>query len=235
MMLTAKGIRAHIASSEVLRNIDVEVGAGQMLAVVGANGAGKTSLLRALSGLLPLDSGEILFDGHPTAGHSVHALARKGLVHVPQGRQIIPGLTVRDNLLIGAHNLGMKEAEIKERLDREFMRFPVLKDRQAIAGGSLSGGEQQMLAVARGLMMRPKVLMLDEPSLGLAPQIVRLILSTLRSLASEGLAVVLVEQAAVLALEYSDRAMVLRNGECAMEGPSATLRGRQEVVDSYLS
>lgn len=234
-MIVAKGIAARIGPSEVLRGIDIEVQTGELVAVIGANGAGKTSLLRALSNLLPLDAGAITFDGHSTSQRTVHELARSGLVHVPQGRQIVPSLSVRDNLLLGTHHIGMNDAEIQQRLDREFGRFPVLSERQSIPGSSLSGGEQQMLAVSRGLMMRPKVLMLDEPSLGLAPQIVRLILGTLRTLSDEGLAVILVEQAAVLALEYADRAIVLRNGQCVMQGPAASLRGDQAIVDSYLS
>ncbi|MDN5842755.1 MAG: ABC transporter ATP-binding protein [Alcaligenaceae bacterium] len=234
-MIIGKAIRARIGSNQVLRGIDIEVQAGQMLAVIGANGAGKTSLLRALSNVIALESGEISFDGRSTAGRSVHELARHGLVHVPQGRQIIPNLSVRDNLLIGTHHQGLSVSEVNERLEQEFDRFPVLRQRQAIAGGSLSGGEQQMLAVSRGLMMKPKVLMLDEPSLGLAPKIVRLILETLRSLTREGLAVILVEQAAVLALEYSDWAIVLRNGECALQGDAASMAGSQALIEGYLS
>ena len=234
-MLDAKGLRARIGASEVLKGVSATVASGQMLAVVGANGAGKTSLLRAMSSVLPLVAGETIFDGQPVRGASVHALARRGLVHVPQGRQIIPSLSVRDNLLIGTHHLGMTHDEITEGLSREFERFPVLRQRQAIPGGALSGGEQQMLAVSRGLMMRPKVLMLDEPSLGLAPLVVELILKTLRSLADQGLAVILVEQAAVLALEQADTAIVLRNGECVMSGTAASMRGSQAVVNSYLS
>ncbi len=234
-MIEAKGLRARIGASEVLKGVDVTVANGHMLAVIGANGAGKTSLLRALSNVLPLEAGDILFDGQPTRSTSMHALARRGLVHVPQGRQIIPSLSVRDNLLIGTHHLGMTHDELAEGMSREFERFPVLRERQGISGGALSGGEQQMLAVSRGLMMRPKVLMLDEPSLGLAPLVVELILKTLRGLADQGLAVILVEQAAVLALEQADTAIVLCNGECVMSGPAASMRGSQAVVDSYLS
>jgi branched-chain amino acid transport system ATP-binding protein len=234
-MIKATGISARIGPVEVLRNVDMAAAQGQMLAVLGANGAGKTSLLRALSNLLPVQSGEVVFDGRPTRKRSVHDLARHGLVHVPQGRQIVPGLSVFDNLLIGASGLGMPAAELHERVEREFTRFPVLRERRAIPGASLSGGEQQMLAVSRGLMMKPKVLMLDEPSLGLAPRIVRQIVASLRQLADEGLAVVLVEQAAVVALEFADQALVLRNGECVMSGAAASMRGSQAVIDSYLS
>lgn len=234
-MIEAKNIRARIGANEVLRGIDLQVREGEMLTVIGANGAGKTSLLRALSNLLPRQEGTVTIAGVNTQGKSVHELARNGLIHVPQGRQIVPRLSVRDNLLIGTHHLGMSSENIYEALEREFDRFPILRQRQTISGGALSGGEQQMLAVSRGLMMQPKVLMLDEPSLGLAPRIVRLILSTLRTLAQEGLSVILVEQVAALALEYADQAMVLRNGECVMAGTAASMRGSQAVVDSYLS
>jgi len=206
-----------------------------MLAVIGANGAGKTSLLRTLSGLLPIESGEIHFAGQNIASTKAYRLACNGLVHVPQGRQIIPGLSVRDNLLIGAKNSGLSHELISELLEQQWQRFPVLKQRQQISGSALSGGEQQMLAIARGLMMQPKVFMLDEPSLGLAPQIVELIITTLRQLADQGLAIILVEQVAILALESADRAIVLRNGECAMAGSASELLNSRELVNSYLS
>jgi branched-chain amino acid transport system ATP-binding protein len=154
---------------------------------------------------------------------------------VPQGRQIIPGLSVRDNLTIGATNIGLSQSVIAKRMQEQWQRFPVLEKRQKISGSSLSGGEQQMLAIARGLMMQPKVLMLDEPSLGLAPQIVQLIMTTLRGLADQGLAILLVEQVAMLALEYADRALVLRNGACAMQGQAKELLNSRELVNSYLS
>ena len=234
-MISARGIQARIGSSEVLKGIDLEVGPGQLLAVIGANGAGKTSLLRVLSNLLPAHAGEIVFAGSPTAGRSAHDLARSGLVHVPQGRQIVPSLSVRDNLLLGTHALGDTSGDRAARLEREFDRFPVLRERASVAGSSLSGGEQQMLAVARGLMMNPKVLMLDEPSLGLAPQIVRIILTTLRRLADDGLAVILVEQVAALALKVADHAILLRNGESVLQGPAAAFSDNQALVDNYLS
>jgi len=219
----------------VLRDVSLEIAPGELFAVIGANGAGKTSLLRALSGLLPLQSGAITFEGRDIARIPAHRLSRSGLVHVPQGRQVIPGLTVRDNLEIGAKNIGLGRHAIAARMDEQWARFPVLRQRQSIDAAALSGGEQQMLAIARGLMMQPRVLMLDEPSLGLAPQIVQLIMQTLRDLADQGLAVLLVEQVAMLALEVADRAMVLRNGAVALAGPSAELLGSRDLVNTYLS
>nr|ART89655.1 branched-chain amino acid transport ATP-binding protein LivF [uncultured bacterium] len=234
-MLEATKLKASIGASEVLKGIDVKVHAGELLTIIGANGAGKTSLLRALSNILPRSGGEVMFDGQPTSGLPAHVLARRGIVHVPQGRQIVPNLSVRANLEVGTHHLGLSRDEIHARMEAEFERFPVLRERQLIAGGALSGGEQQMLAVSRGLMMGPKVFMLDEPSLGLAPKVVQMILSTLRGLTERGLAVVLVEQVALLALEYADNAMVLRNGECVVSSSAASLRGSRVIVDSYLS
>ncbi len=234
-MITLEQASARIGAIEVLRGIDLKVGAGELVAVIGANGAGKTSLLRAISGLLPLSGGDIRYRDASIRNVSAHLLARSGLVHVPQGRQIVPALSVVDNLRIGAMQCGIDRAELEARLAREFERFPVLRERQHISGASLSGGEQQMLAVARGLMMGPQVLLLDEPSLGLAPQIVQTILRTLRQLADQGLAVLLVEQAAFLALEFADRGVVLRNGAAILEGEATGLRADRTLVESYLS
>lgn len=174
-MLRAIDIHAAIGPNEVLKGIDLHVQPGEVLAVVGANGAGKTSLLRAVSGLLPLQKGKVELEGESIVGKAAHLLTRRGLIHVPQGRQIIPTLSVRENLYVGAQAIGLPTREIEKGIEREFDRFPVLRSRQGISGAALSGGEQQMLAVARGLMMRPRVFMLDEPSLGLAPQVVHLI------------------------------------------------------------
>lgn len=234
-MIKASGLRAKIGSSQVLRDISLTVAPGEMLAVIGANGAGKTSLLRTISRLLPLEAGQISFGGEDITKTPPHLLSRRGLIHVPQGRQIIPGLSVRDNLTLGAQHVGMRPQDMAHRLEAEWDRFPILQQRQHIAGSALSGGEQQMLAISRGLMMQPKVLMLDEPSLGLAPQVVQLIMKTLRKLADEGLAIILVEQIAMLALEFADSAIVLRNGECAMTGSAQELLTSRSLVNSYLS
>ena len=234
-MIQAQNIFAKIGANQVLKDISLNVQAGDLFTVIGANGAGKTSLLRVLSGLLPTESGTISFNGESIQGIAAHKLPRLGIIHIPQGRQIIPGLSVRDNLLIGAKNIGLDRDVLHHALDEQWRRFPILKERQGIAGSALSGGEQQMLAVARGLMMQPKLLMLDEPSLGLAPQIVQLIMTTLRHLADQGLAIILVEQVAMLALEYADRAMVLRNSTCAMAGPAKELLASRDLVNSYLS
>jgi branched-chain amino acid transport system ATP-binding protein len=234
-MITVSSLHAGIGSIKILHDISLAVPAGRLVSVIGANGAGKTTLLRAVSNVLPPTSGTITFNGTPTAGIPAHVLARRGLVHVPQGRQIVPMLSVRDNLLIGASRVeGHTPEQIEASLEREFQRFPVLRERQDIPGGNLSGGEQQMLAVSRALMMKPKVLMLDEPSLGLAPQVVNAIFKALRSLADEGLAVLLVEQLALLALKIADEAYVLQRGRVALSGPAAELQRDSAVVESYL-
>jgi branched-chain amino acid transport system ATP-binding protein len=234
-LLKVAGLEVAFGSVQVLHGIDIEVAAGSLVAVVGANGAGKTTLLRSMSRLLPMRSGSIRFDGQELADVAPHKVTRLGLVHVPQGRQIIPALSVEDNLLIGAGSLpGVTRDELAERLDGEFARFPVLRERRRIPGGSLSGGEQQMLAVSRALMMRPRVLMLDEPSLGLAPQIITGIFAALRGLAASGVGVLLVEQVAFAALRIADHGYVLQNGRIAMSGPPSELLEDPGLVSRYL-
>lgn len=234
-MIAVEGISAGFRNVPVLQDISLSVEAGRLVAVIGANGAGKTTLLRTLSNVIRPSSGHILFEGEPTVSLATHVLARKGIVHVPQGRQIVPTISVRDNLLLGAQRIpSITKDEMLDDLEQEFERFPVLRTRQDILGGSLSGGEQQMLAVSRALMMRPKLLMLDEPSLGLAPQVVATILLALRQLADRGLAVLLVEQLAMLALKSADRAYVLQRGRVVLSGTSKDILVNPAMVDSYL-
>jgi len=234
-LLSIQGLEVGFGGVRVLHGIDIDVEAGALVAIVGANGAGKTTLLRALSRLLPLQAGSIRFDGRDLGGMAPHHVTRMGLVHVPQGRQIIPTLSVEDNLLIGAGSLpGLTRADIASRLEGEFARFPVLRERRRIPGGSLSGGEQQMLAVSRALMMRPRVLMLDEPSLGLAPQIITGIFSALRALAASGVTVLLVEQVAFAALKIADHGYVLQTGRIVMSGPPAQLLQDPALISRYL-
>ena len=234
-LLSVKGLEVAFGGVPVLHGIDLDVEAGSLIAVVGANGAGKTTLLRAISRLAPARTGSISFDGHDIGHLPPYAVARRGLVHVPQGRQIVPGLSVEQNLLVGASNLeGMDSATLDDLLAAEYARFPVLAERRHIPGEALSGGEQQMLAVSRALMMRPRLLILDEPSLGLAPQIVRSIHGTLRQLTSEGMAVLLVEQVAFAALRISDRGYVIQNGRIAMSGAPDQLLQDPALVSHYL-
>jgi branched-chain amino acid transport system ATP-binding protein len=234
-VIDIENLSAGFGAAEVLHGISLSVQRGRLVTIIGANGAGKTTLLRTISNIIKPTAGRIVFDGMPTAAIAPHVLARRGIVHVPQGRQIVPTLSVRDNLLIGAQRIEAAEkSDIEAKLEREFERFPVLRSRQDISGGNLSGGEQQMLAVSRALMMSPKLLMLDEPSLGLAPQVVAAILRALRKLADDGLAVLLVEQLAMLALESADDAHVLQRGRVVLSGPAAEIRANRLVVDSYL-
>ncbi|RTL66345.1 MAG: ABC transporter ATP-binding protein [Hyphomicrobiales bacterium] len=217
----------------ILRDIDLVLDVGEMVLVLGANGAGKTTLLRTISGLAQVRSGSITFDGQDITGAQPHRLARSGLVHVPQGRQIVPHLTVEENLLIGAQHVpGITARLMTERLEAEYARFPVLKERRHVPGGSLSGGEQQMLAVSRGLMMGPRVLMLDEPSLGLAPQAIHRILVAVEALARQGMSVLMVEQK-TSALRFAQRALVLRNGEIVFSGQAKGLSADDELMRHY--
>lgn len=233
-ILKARNLQVAIGENRILHGIDLDIAAGALVAVVGANGAGKTTLLRAISRLLPLQQGSLHFDGHDIGAEPAHLLARSGLVQVPQGRQIITALSVEDNLRIGAGSLGLPADELEAMLEREFQRFPVLKQRRHIAGGSLSGGEQQMLAVSRALMMKPKLLMLDEPSLGLAPQIVSLIFTSLRELAAAGVTILLVEQVAFMALKIAHQGYVLQNGRIALSGPAQDLLRDAKLIERYL-
>jgi branched-chain amino acid transport system ATP-binding protein len=234
-MIEARGLVVGIGSNEILHGVDVNVPKGQITAVVGANGAGKTTLLRTLSRLLPLRRGSIMFDKQSIDHVEPHKIAQRGLVHVPQGRMIIPGLTVEENLRIGANRVpDLKPPEIEQMLECEYERFPVLKSRRMVLGTSLSGGEQQMLAVSRALMMKPKLIMLDEPSLGLAPQIVSVIFRALRELAATGTTVLLVEQAAIAALRLADVGYVLQNGAVVLSGTSASLLANPQLIERYL-
>lgn len=234
-ILQVNGLEVALGGVEVLRGIDLDVQAGFLVSIVGANGAGKTTLLRAISRLVPLRAGAILFHGRDIGSTEPHLVTRAGLVHVPQGRQIIPTLSVEDNLKIGAGSLpGVGADELESRLSAEFDRFPVLRERRRVSGGALSGGEQQMLAVSRALMMKPRVLLLDEPSLGLAPQIVTAIFAALRGLADSGVTVLLVEQAAIMALRIADFGYVLQNGRIAMSGRPSELLADSALVSRYL-
>jgi branched-chain amino acid transport system ATP-binding protein len=234
-MIEARGIVVGIGSNQILHGVDLRIPKGHITALVGANGAGKTTVLRTLSRLLPLRRGTIVFDDETIDRIEPHEIARRGLVHVPQGRMIVPGLTVEENLRIGANRVSdLKPAEIEKMLEREYQRFPVLKSRRAVLGTSLSGGEQQMLAVSRALMMKPKLIMLDEPSLGLAPQIVSAIFQALRGLAASGTTVLLVEQAAIAALKLADFGYVLQSGGVVLSGSSASLLADPKLVERYL-
>jgi branched-chain amino acid transport system ATP-binding protein len=232
-ILHVEDLRAGYGPIEVLKGISLEVQEGEIVTLLGANGAGKTTTLRCLSGCLPCRTGRILFAGRPVQNVPAHAIVRLGLCQSPEGRKIFPRLTVLENLQMGAFTR-KDRAGIREDLERAFALFPILRERQGQAGGTLSGGEQQMLAVARALMARPKLLLLDEPSLGLAPMIALRIFDAIRQLNQQGMAILLVEQNARLALKLAHRAYVLETGIVTMNGPANILLGDPRVKRAYL-
>ncbi len=233
-LLETHGLRTGYGRLPVVFNIDLEVREGEIVALLGANGAGKTTTLRALSGLLPLMAGEVRLDGKPLAG-TADKIARGGVVHVPQGRGIFPNLKVEETLRLACAMAKVPRAEVDGRVDDMYSVFRPLHQRRSQLAGTLSGGEQQMLAVARGLIMRPKVLMIDEMSQGLAPKIVQGLFEIVRSLPAQGVAVLIVEQFVTHALAVASRAYVLEKGEVAYSGDAAALaRDEAFVKGSYL-
>ena len=203
------------------------------MCVLGANGAGKTTLMRALSGLLPVSEGQAIFDGQSIANVPAEALVRRGIAHVPQGRMVFAQLTVRDNLVLGGYT--RPAAEVRDDIDRVLGYFPRLKERITSRAGTLSGGEQQMLAIARGLLAKPRLLMLDEPSMGVAPILKDAIFETLRDIRDrENLTLLIVEQDADIALDISDEGYVIETGRVVMQGPAAELAGNEDIRRAYL-
>ena len=231
--LAVAGLRVAYGRTEALRGIDLTVPAGRVVCLIGANGAGKTTTMRALSGLLRPRAGTILFDGADIAGWPPHRIAAAGLRQVPEGRQVFAELTVAENLSLGAW-LTAGGAEIARRQEATLARFPRLRERLAQPAGSLSGGEQQMLALGRALMGAPRLLLLDEPSMGLAPLFVDEIFSIIADLRREGTTILLVEQNASAALEVADYAYVLETGRIVLEGPAAEVARDPAVVAAYL-
>jgi branched-chain amino acid transport system ATP-binding protein len=233
-MLVVEQLSIAYGVVDALKNISLNVIAGEIVAIVGANGAGKTTTLAAISGLVPVKSGSVRFNDRQLNGMRVENIVRLGLAHAPEGRRIFPGLTVAENLLTGAATRPKIE-EFTETLDFVYELFPRLKERQRQRGWSLSGGEQQMLAIGRALMSRPKLLMLDEPSLGLAPIVVEQMFDTIQTLNQRtGLSILLVEQNAALALEVSSRAYVLETGSVILSGESRKLADDPRVQEAYL-
>ena len=224
----------HVARGEidVLRDVTLDVKEGQLVAILGANGAGKTTLLRALSGLLPAHAGSVRFNGQALLGKKPHHIARAGLVHVPEGRGILGEQTVWENLKLGMAYHGWRGRT--EELERVYNWFPFLRTRGSAMAGMLSGGEQQMLAIARSLLCRPKMLMIDELSLGLAPKITRELMSFLKTISRTGPTVLIVEQNAHLALEFADHIYVLSQGRVAVSGSATLLMQDSSVLDAYL-
>jgi branched-chain amino acid transport system ATP-binding protein len=231
--LDIKGLKVSYGRTEAVSGIDIAVPEGRVVCLIGANGAGKTSTMRAISGLLRPKAGSILLDGVNIAGLRPHVIAGMGLIQVPEGRQIFAELTVAENLALGAW-LVSDRAEIARRHDGVLQRFPRLRERLAQSAGSMSGGEQQMLALGRALMGNPKILLLDEPSMGLAPLFVDEIFAIIKALKDEGTTILLVEQNASAALEVADDAYVIETGRIVLHGPAAVLAEDPAVAAAYL-
>jgi branched-chain amino acid transport system ATP-binding protein len=232
-VLDIRNLHVHYGNIHALRGVSLAVGEQQIVTLIGANGAGKTTTLRAISGIIAASEGEVAFDGERLNALAAHAIVAKGVVHVPEGRRIFSRLTVAENLRIGAF-LSKDKRWIGERETHALQMFPVLKERLRQVAGTLSGGEQQMLAIARGLMSNPRVLLLDEPSMGLAPILVERIFDTVVQIRKQGVAVLLVEQNAFLSLQIADYGYVIETGEIVLEGPCAELLANPQVKDAYL-
>ncbi len=232
-MLEIKEIVTGYGDMKVLDGVSLRVDSGEAVALVGSNGAGKTTLLRAISGLIPVWSGSIVFDGKELTKIPAHTLPGLGIAHIPQGRGVLSLLTVQDNLILGAYTASAKPQRAAT-LEKVYGLFPVLREKKDDLGGSLSGGQQQMLAIARALMSHPKLLILDEPSLGLAPIVVASVFKIIKEISSEGVSILLIEQNLVEALAVSSRGYVLETGRVVLEGRSEELAVNQEVRAAYL-
>jgi branched-chain amino acid transport system ATP-binding protein len=232
-LLEIENLHSGYGPIEVLKGISIEVGTGEIVTIIGANGAGKTSTLMCVSGINRIWSGRVRFDGQELQTVAADRIVRGGLCHCPEGRKIFPRLTVLENLQMGSFTRSDSRG-VKDDLEQAFSLFPILRQRAKQAGGTLSGGEQQMLAVARAIMGRPRLLLLDEPSLGLAPLVVATIFNVIRQLNSRGIAVLLVEQNARMALKIAARGYVMETGRITLSGPAAELLADQRVKDAYL-
>jgi len=231
-MLEVRALRGGYGAVEVLRGIDLEIRAGEIVAVLGSNGAGSSTFNISVYGLLPASGGSIIFDGRDITRVRAADIVAAGLVQVPEGRRVFPDLSVRENLLLGSYRRGRADRE--KNMERVLAVFPRLAGRLSQHAGTLSGGEQQMLAIGRGLMAEPRLLILDEPSLGLAPLLVEEVFALIARLNAEGLAILLVEQNVGQSLEVARRAYVLENGACAFHGTPAELLARPELKRAYL-
>jgi branched-chain amino acid transport system ATP-binding protein len=231
-LLEIKGLTSHYGRIQALHGIDIEVRQGQLVALVGANGAGKTTLLRAISGVQPISGGSIHFGGRDVSRASPDKRVRAGICQVPEGRQVFGPMSVEDNLLLGAYT--RPKAEVAAEMERMYQLFPILKEKRLLLAGTLSGGQQQMLAMARALMGKPSVLLLDEPSMGLAPLLIAEIFRIVRSLRDQGITIFLVEQNAHAALSIADVGYVIETGAITLSGPGPELLKNEQVQSAYL-
>ncbi len=231
-LLHIENLHTYYGHIHALKGISLEVNEGEVVTLIGANGAGKSTTLRSISNLVRPRSGSITLDGKPIHTMSVHDITKLGVGHVPEGRRIFPLLTVRENLEVGAFTIAQNDVE--RRINRMLVLFPRLKERLAQMGGTLSGGEQQMLAMARGLVLEPRILLLDEPSMGLAPVLVDAIFDIIRELHANGTTILLVEQNARLALQVADRGYILQTGSIVLHDSAAALSSSETVRKAYL-
>ncbi len=232
-MLKVEGLECRYGKVAAVRDVTIEVGKGELVALIGTNGAGKTTTLKAISGLVAPAAGRITFEGNDITRAPAEAILKRGIAHCPEGRRVFPQLTVEENLEMGCY-VRTDTAAIAEDKDRLLSRFPILAERRHQAAGTLSGGEQQMLAISRALMSRPKLVLFDEPSLGLAPNIVERIFEIIAEIRREGTTVVMVEQNAFAALELADRGYVMEQGRVTLSGTGPELLGNPHVQNAYL-
>ncbi|MCZ8181464.1 MAG: ABC transporter ATP-binding protein [Beijerinckiaceae bacterium] len=231
-MLSVRDLKVSYGGIEVVHGVSLDVAAGECVALIGANGAGKSSTLKAICGLVPAAGGSIAFEGNDITRASGHAIVRAGITMCPEGRQVFPQMSVIQNLRMGAYtrNDSEQEADLSRMMDM----FPILRERQSQAAGKLSGGEQEMLAIARALMARPRICLFDEPSLGLAPKIVASVFETLARIKAMGVTILLVEQNSMMALNLADRAYLFEAGRIVMEGAAGALKNHPDVMRAYL-
>lgn len=231
-MISVRNLDAGYGSVSVLRDVSMEIGEGEIVAVLGSNGVGKTTLNNTLSGLIRPSAGEVTFEGSVISGLPPAEIVERGLIHVPEGRKLFPNLSVRDNLELGSYKRG--RANRSQNLDKVLEVFPKLRERIEQLAGTLSGGEQQMVAIGRGLMSEPKVLLLDEPSLGLSPLLVEQMFALIKQINDTGLSLILVEQNVIQSLAIADRAYVIEEGSVTLSGSAAELRENSDLKKSYL-
>ena len=232
-MLLVEDLQVYYGGIHALKGVSLEVNEGEIVTLIGANGAGKSTTLRTISGLIKAKSGKVVFKGEPVDNIPAHEIVKKGLCHVPEGRKIFANLTVKDNLEMGAY-LRSDKAGIREDMEKVFKMFPRLQERQKQLGGTLSGGEQQMLAIGRALLTQPQLLLMDEPSMGLAPLLVQEIFEIVKKINQEGVTILLIEQNANMALSVADRAYVLETGNIVLKGDAKAIANDEAIRKAYL-
>ncbi len=233
-LLSVTGLEGGYEQVQILWGVDLEVSAGEMVAIIGSNGAGKTTFLKTISGIVRSRAGTMVFDGNTLESATAKEIVELGISHVPEGRRLFAAMNIEENLLMGGYARGLKDRALAADLERVYGIFPILKDRRKQLAGSMSGGEQQMCAIARGLMAKPRLLLIDELSLGLAPRLVEELCANLIEINREGVAILLVEQDVLTALDLAERGYVFESGRIAMSGTSDELIANQEVKRAYL-